>query len=434
MKTPFRLAIISLGCAKNLADTEAIVGQIHDLEIIPLREAKIVLLNTCGFLKTARSEVFQTLAELKDKKVILLGCMAKLFNEDAFNKYHQLYAILSSANYARINEILAQVANNNKIYAVSMEPTIFEPMNKKALLTSKSYAYVKIAEGCSNQCSYCLIPNLKGKYRSRKMKEILAEIKSLIKLGIKEIILVAQDCGFYGVDLYKKRCLTYLLRQIVVIPGEFWVRVLYVYPERINNGLLEVISKNEKICKYLDIPLQHGDPEILAKMNRVSNLDQIYEKISEIRKLMPDITLRTSLIVGFPSETEENFQNLLKFVEKINFDHIGVFKYSREKNTHAYLLKPQISEKIKKEREKKVMLLQQKISLAKNKELVGRDFKTLIERFDAAKNIYIGRSQKFAPEVDGQIFIKSKQKLILNQFYQVKITKAGVYDLFGKIK
>ena len=301
------------------------------------------------------------------------------------------------------------------------------------LITPRSYAYVKIAEGCDNRCSFCLIPKLKGRYRSRPMLSIVTEIKELLNLGVKEIILVAQDCGYYGMDLYGKKSLVELLRKITAINQDFWLRVLYVYPERIDDELLNLMAKNTKICKYLDIPLQHGDAEILKNMKRPYIVEKTIEKINHIRKIIPNITFRTSLIVGFPGETEKSFKNLEKFVKQISFDHVGAFEYSQEENTEAGIMTDQLSLKVKKERRKKLMILQQKISYANAKKIIGKQIKVLVENYDPKKKIYIGRSQRFSPEIDGNILLKSKQPLELNSFYKAKITKALPYDLEGEI-
>lgn len=427
-----KIAIISLGCPKNLADMEAVLAGLNNVQITNEKDAEIVFLNTCGFLKAARDEVYENLNRLKNKKVILLGCLASKFTENSFKEYKQLQAIISSANYKNIQKIFNKVSSGEKVYAVLKEPTIFEKTLGKSLLTPKSYAYIKIAEGCNNKCSYCLIPYLKGKYRSRKMSDIISEAKDLVKLGVKEIILVAQDCGYYGMDLNGKKQLKPLLEKLSKIKGDFWIRLLYIYPERIDEELLKTIASSEKICKYLDIPLQHGDAEILKNMFRPNNIPKILQKISTIRKMIPGVTLRTSFITGFPGETEKAFKNLLKFIKEIQFDHVGVFEYSREKGTFAYSLKNQIPEKIKSSRRKKAMIIQQKISLNKNKKLIGKTFKTLIEKYDSAKNLYIGRSMRFSPDIDGEIAITSSKKIDLNTFYDIKITGAAEYDLFGE--
>jgi len=423
------ISLISLGCPKNLADLEAVVSQLKNVELTSEEKAEIILLNTCGFLKVARDEVFENLKNLKNKKVIILGCLASRFTKEIQEKYPQIYAVVSSANYKNINAILHKVSQNKRVIAINTEPKIFENPKGKTLLYNRPYAYVKIAEGCNNRCSYCLIPYLKGAYRSRKPADIISEVKTLLKKGIKEIILVAQDCGCYGADLSGKPSLSLLLTRLVGIKGDFWIRILYVYPERITDKLLETIKNSDKICRYLDIPLQHGDPGILKKMHRPPDIEKTTKLIEKIRSILPDVALRTSLITGFPGETPKQFSNLLKFIKRIDFDHVGVFEYSREKGTPAYDLPGQIPEKTKTDRRKKAMLLQQKISLSKNQNLTGKTLKVLIENYDHHANLYTARSQKFSPEIDGQILIKSKKPLPSNAFVSVKITKANIYDL-----
>jgi len=431
MKNP-TISIVSLGCPKNLADMEAVLARIDNADLVNESDAEYVFLNTCGFLKSARDEVFENIKNLKNKKIIVLGCLAGQFKESDFKKYPQIYGIVTSANYQNIQKIFNRIIRGEKVLAVEKEPTTFETFAGKSLLTPRSYSYVKIAEGCDNRCSYCYIPYLKGNYRSRKMPEILSEIKDLIKLGVKEIILVAQDCGCYGKDLYGENRLYLLLKKIAEIKGNFWVRVLYVYPERIDEKLLKVMASSEKICKYLDVPLQHGDKEILRKMARPNDPAKILEKIKLIRKTIPEITLRTSMIVGFPGETEAAFKNLIKFMQDIKFDNLGVFEYSREPNTPAYSFPKQVSEKTKHSRMEKAMFIQQKISFEKNKSFIGKTFKMLVEKHDPHAGLYVGRMERYAPDIDGEVIIKSSEHVKLNNFYKVEIVSAKEYDLIGK--
>ena len=412
-----KIGLISLGCAKNFADLEGVVAELKDAVLTEVEDADIVLLNTCGFLKSAREEVFANLRELSDKKVVVLGCLAGKFTSEDFKKYPQLFAVVTSANYKKISSVVAEVAWGEKVFLAAAEPVKFERPSGKILLGGRSYAYIKIAEGCNNGCSYCLIPYLKGKYRSRPMEDILDEAKSVIKRGVKELVLVAQDCGFYDGGKLPE-----LLKRLIEIPGDFWVRVLYVYPERIDRELLSVIASSDKICKYLDVPLQHGDSGILKAMKRPYDLKKTLEKIALIRKMVPDITLRTSFIVGFPGESEEAFENLMDFVKKIEFDHVGVFEYSREKGTPAYGMKGQISSRVKKARRDEVMAIQQKISREKNRAMIGKTVRVLMDSTGS------GRSERFAPEVDGEILVSGKA----GEFVRVKITGATEYDLVGK--
>lgn len=425
---------ITLGCPKNTADTENVLATVANVaEIANVEDADIVLLNTCGFLKTARDEVYEKLGMLKDKKVILFGCMAGIITKEIFNDYPQVRAVVSGFHYPKMPEIVKSVHNDQQVYAVAKEPLKFVEMRGKLLITSPSYAYIKIAEGCDNACSFCFIPALKGKFRSRPFESIVQEAKELLELGVKELILVAQDSGIYGFDLYGKKRLPELLTAIAALKGDFWVRVLYVYPERIDDELLSTMAGNPKLCKYLDMPLQHGDADILKAMRRPYDVKRTIEKIGHIRKMVPDVTLRTSLIVGFPGETATAFTHFLDFLKTIRFDHAGVFQYSREEGTKAFHLEGQLDEKIKKARHKKAMLLQQKLSFGNNKALVGKTLKSLVESYDDETKLYRARPMRYAPEIDGLLFVKSKRKLKLNEFYDVKITSAEPYDLFGKV-
>jgi len=429
-----KVAVIALGCPKNIADTESVIAEFSaGFQLSNLGDADIVVINSCAFLKASRDEVYENIEALKEKKVVLIGCLTTQVKKDFFGQYPHVKAIVSPVNYGRIDEVLKRVAKDETVFSVDPEPDQFTELSGKFLITPPSFSYVKIAEGCNNGCAFCLIPRLRGNYRSRPMPSILSEVRELVKAGVKEIVLVAQDTGFYGVDLYKKKALPELLKKIISIKGDFWVRILYVYPERITDELLKVMASSPKICKYLDMPLQHGDPDTLKAMRRPYDLDRLYEKLAKMRKMVPGIALRTSLIAGFPGETKSKFKNLLKFIKVINFDHVGVFKYSREPGTPAHSFKGQVPSSEKDKRRGGAMLLQQKISLKKNQELVGTACRVLVEDFDNEKGLYTARSMKFAPEVDGKIYIQSAKKLPLNQFTDAKITGASEYDLFAAV-
>lgn len=426
MKKNIHASLVSLGCSKNFADAEAFFSLIPNVALVNEADADVVFLNTCGFLKAARDECFEHLNRLQNKRVIVTGCLASDFEVSDFDKYPQLWAVVSEANYALIPNILDGVMHGEKTYSVSKEPKYFLEMYGKTLLQKKSFAYIKIAEGCNNTCSYCLIPALKGKYRSRKIASIIDEAKGLLALGIKELILVSQDCGYYGLDLYGKKKLATLLKKLSRIEGDFWIRVLYVYPEHISKELLSVMCSSDKICRYLDIPLQHGSSKILKAMKRPSDTERTLNKISEIRSHVPDMTLRTTFIVGFPGETDSDFDDLVGFVKKISFDHVGVFEYSREPGTFAYDLPNQLPYRVKRARRNKIMAMQEKISAKNNAALVGQTLKVLI---DAPG---IGRSQRFTPDVDGVIRIENAEKLRLNDFCYVEITGSDSYNLSGR--
>jgi len=428
-----RVAVIALGCPKNIADTESVLAEFSSwFQLSNLSDADLVLINSCAFLKASRDEVYENIDALKNKKVVLIGCLTTQLTEDFFREYPQVQAIVSPVNYGKIDSVLRRAAKGERVFCVSPEPDTFTDLPGKFLITPPSFAYIKIAEGCNNGCAFCLIPRLRGNYRSRPMESILSEVSELVRTGVKEVVLVAQDTGFYGADLYKKKMLPELLKKIVAIKGDFWVRILYVYPERITDDLLSVMSSSDKVCRYLDMPLQHGDPAILKAMRRPYDLEVLFKKLESIRKAVPGIALRTSLIAGFPGETKQQFQNLLAFIKKIDFDHVGVFAYSREPGTDAHLMKGQVPSAEKEKRRDKAMAIQQKISLRKNQALLGQEGRVLLEDYDEGRGIYMGRTQRFAPEVDGKVYIQSVKKLRLNEFVNVRITGATEYDLMAE--
>lgn len=429
-----KIGVVTLGCPKNTADTEAILMHLPPRAVLAnIPDSDMVLLNTCAFLKTARDEVYEHLERLKDRKVILMGCMSGLFKEEVFKTHPQVYAVVSGSHYRQIASIVHSVFKGDRVYAVGPEPKEYLEMPGKFMITPRSFAYVKIAEGCNNGCAFCVIPELKGKFRSRKAESILDEIKMLVKNGVREIMLVSQDSGCYGFDFYGKIALSELLKQIDALPGDFWVRVMYLYPERVTDELLQTIAQSSKICHYLDMPLQHGDPGVLKRMLRPFSADRTVGKIKRIREIMPDVTLRTTFIVGFPGETAKAFLNLLNFIEEMQFDNVGVFTYSHEPNTTAYQLRPLIPEWIRQSRRRRLMLAQQKIALKKHQSMIGRVYKTLIEKYDPESRTYLGRSEHFAPHIDGEVIVKSAKELTLNRFYPVEIVDAEPYDLIGII-
>ncbi len=433
-KKKVAIHVVSLGCPKNTADTEAVLGRLYGTcELTDLKNADIVLVNTCAFLKAAREEAYGHIEKFQEKNVVVLGCMSGLLTEKIFATHPQVRAVVSESYYPEIGTIVQNVIQGKKIFAVQDASKKYVEMGGKFMITPPSSAYVKIAEGCDNACAFCLIPALKGHYRSRSFESIIEESKALLKLGVKEINLVSQDCGMYGNDLYGKKRLAELAQTIADLPGDFWLRILYIYPERIDENLLRTIAENPKICRYLDVPLQHGDPNILKSMGRPSNVSETINKIVRIREILPDVALRTSLIVGFPGETKKEFQNLLKFIKEIQFDHVGIFEYSREQGTRAYDFPKQVSAKEKKERREEAMLLQQGISFKKNKSFIGKSEKALVEYCDHNGQICEGRLMRFAPEVDGVVKIHLKKPLAPNSFATVAITQATPYDLVATV-
>ncbi|MCR4430574.1 MAG: 30S ribosomal protein S12 methylthiotransferase RimO [Tepidanaerobacteraceae bacterium] len=434
-----KVGLISLGCDKNLVDSEYMLGNLKKSGyIITNKEAQadVIIVNTCGFIETAKQESIDTILEMaelkkhgKCKLLIATGCLAQRYSKELLSEIPELDAVIGTGDFDKIDKIIQQkpmerinLTNNKSFLDYDIE-------NR---LTSYPYfAFVKIAEGCNNCCTYCTIPQIKGRYKSRYIDSIAREVETLVSQGIREINLVAQDTSCYGKDIYGKPSLALLLKELEKISGNFWIRILYAYPNNINDELLNTIKNSSKIVKYLDIPLQHISDRILKLMNRSTDSRFIKGLIEKIRAHIPDITLRTTFIVGFPTETEEEFNELLDFIRIYEFDRVGAFKYSREENTPAYYLVPQISQTIKEKRYKRLMMLQKTISRKKNKRLEGKTLEVLAEHFDPSTNIIVGRSQKDAPFVDGTVRFNCNS-CNLGNFYVVKIKKSLEYDLIGE--
>ena len=445
------------GCSKNLIDTEVAIGQFkkHKFEVINNpEEADIIVINTCGFIDQAKEEAINTILEMaqyKEKKckyLIVMGCLVqRYYNElikelpevDLFirlDEYKEFWNIIN--NLIEKNEVhVSKYKENRKISEIEQIP--LPKMNEffeRVITTGKNYAYLKIGEGCSNKCTYCAIPYIRGQFISRPKEEILKEARILSKQGIKELIVIAQDTTKYGIDLYGESKLAELLQELSKINGIEWIRFLYSYPEGITDELINVVKNNNKICKYFDIPIQHISNKVLKRMNRQTSKEDIELLIKKIRKSIPDVTLRTSLIVGFPGETEEQFEELYNFIKETKFDKLGVFKYSKEEGTPAAKLPEQIHSSTKKSRFNKLMKLQQEISNENMKKKVGKIEKVLIEDYNTkGKKYFIGRTSHDAPDIDGVIFINDDNlnKERINTFIKCEITDYLEYDLVGKI-
>lgn len=416
-KEPMKLHLISLGCDKNLVDSERLLSKYIDLgyEITDDEyEADVIIINTCAFIHDAKEESIETIldmARLKEegnlKKLIVTGCLSERY-KDEFSK-----------ELPEVDEIIPL-------------KEISDSLEKRILSTPGHFAHLKIAEGCNKNCTYCVIPKIRGPYRSFPMESILNEAKALATRGVKELILVAQETTLYGIDLYKKKSLHILLQELSKIDGIEWIRIMYCYPEEIYDELINEIKSNPKVCHYLDMPIQHISDNILKKMGRRTTKKELIERISNLKKEIPDITLRTSLICGFPGETEDDHKELLSFIEDIKFDRLGAFTYSAEEDTVAYDMDDQIDEKIKKRYKREIMSLQKKIITAKNKALKGETIKCFIEGNLADTDTYVGRTYKDAPDIDGLIFINSKRTLVTGDFVNVRVTGAKDYDLLGE--
>ena len=452
------IGFISLGCSKNLIDTEIIIGKFksHNYNIVNDEEkADMIVINTCGFIDSAKEEAINTILEMAEYKkkrckyLIVMGCLVQRYYEelvkllpevDLFIKLDE-YDIFWNKIEDLVKRDIVEKSKTKKITKISeLKPLPMfykEEFLNRTITTGKNYAYLKIGEGCSNRCTYCAIPYIRGPFVSRKKEDIIEEAKSLVKKGIKELIIIAQDTTKYGIDLYGKSCLAELLAELCKIKEIKWIRFLYSYPEGITDELIDVVANNSKIAKYFDIPLQHISDNVLKKMNRRTSKKQIESLITKIRSKIPNVTLRTSLIVGFPGESKEEFNELLDFVKQTKFDKLGVFEYSKEDGTPAAKLDSQIHWKTKKSRYNEIMEAQQKISKENLKIKIGKTYEVLIEDMSFDEKYYIGRTMLDVPDIDGLVYIKNNEKLeekdLINKFIKCRIIDVNAYDLIGEI-
>lgn len=428
---------VSLGCSKNRVDTEVILGDIVDrvpnvVLVSSPEDADYVLVNTCGFLRTARQEALDTLTVFKNKKIILLGCLTPFVTPAFLRKYQNVIAIIRQGDYHKLPDLLSYLSFRKKVVLTESPLSLYDQSLHSRVLTSSLTAYLKIAEGCNAQCSYCLIPFIRGPYRSKPIEDILQEAQMLVDGGITELILIAQDTSCYGMDLYGKGMLLKLLQQLCSLRHLHWIRLHYTYPERITPELVNLIAAEKKIVPYLDIPFQHASPRILRKMNRSPDIQKWRGMVFHIRRVIPEICLRTSLIIGFPGETDHDQQLLKNFLEEIKFDRVGFFPFSREKGTAAYFLPRQVPVSIRQGRLREVIKLQQAVSFQKNSSLVGKTIEVLIEGYDPKSKMFYGRSYRDSPDIDGQVFI-SGDSCTVGTFCHAHINKATVYDLIAVV-
>lgn len=430
-----KIALISHGCAKNLVDSELILGIIADsgYEItLNEDETDIVIVNTCSFICDAERESIRTILELIEngKKVIVSGCLAQKHSDELKKEIPEISAIIGTADFTDIVKVIKKL-DNGCVTQVSKKPDYIYPENiERRQITMGASSYIKIADGCNYRCGYCIIPYLRGDYHSRKIENIVSEAKALVKKGVTEIILIAQDTTSYGIDLYKKPMIAELLEELNKIEGLGWIRLMYAYPSQMSDKLLDTMAKLDKVVKYVDIPLQHSHPEMLKLMNRpVSDYRLLIENI---RHIIPDVSIRTTFITGYPGETDEHFEHLLKFISDMKFDRAGAFIYSREKGTPSYNMQNRVPAKIAKNRYKRLMEVQQKISLARNKSFIGKIIPCIIEAYSDNGEV-VARSQYDAPEIDGVVNIKTDVQVIPGDIELVKITGADEYDLQGVI-
>ena len=430
------VGFISLGCSKNLVDTEMTIGLFkkNNYNVVNNpNEADIIIINTCGFIESAKQEAIDTILEMAEYKkkrckyLIAMGCLVQRYKEELQELLPEVDLFIKYKEYDTIWEQIEELIGKNKENDTKLK---FED---RTITTGKNFAYLRIAEGCSNRCTYCAIPYIRGNFVSRKIEDILEEAKKLAKNGYKELIVIAQDTSKYGIDLYGESKLAELLEKLAQIKEFKWIRFLYTYPESITDELIRVVKENDNICKYFDIPIQHISDSVLKRMNRKSKGQDIKNVIDKIRKEIPEVIIRTTVMVGFPGETEDDFEKLYKFVEETKFDRLGAFAYSKEDGTPAEKLNNQIHHMTKKKRYNKIMKLQQEISEKNTEKQIGKELEVLIENESFDGKYYIGRSMNEVPDIDGVIYIEKDREGCLNKFVKVKITGNSDYDLMASM-
>ena len=438
-----KILFISLGCDKNLADSEQMLGilrnkgyEFTDDEC----EADIIVVNSCCFISDAKEESINTILDMaqckthyKCQALIVTGCLAERYKEEIYKEIPEVDAVIGTSSYDAIAEAVEQALEGKK-------PQVFKDLNRlpdirteRVVTTGGYFAHLKIAEGCDKHCTYCIIPKVRGNYRSVPMENLIRQAKELAEKGVKELILVAQETTMYGIDLYGKKSLHILLNELNKIPGIYWIRLMYCYPEEIYDELIQTMKEEQKICHYLDMPIQHCNDAILKKMGRRTNKKEIQEIVTKLREAIPDIILRTTLITGFPGETEDNFEEMMDFVDEMEFDRLGVFPYSPEEGTPAAEFPDQIDEEVKADRQCEIMELQQDIAFEKSERRIGQEMLAVIEGKVADENAYIGRTYMDAPNIDGYVFIHTDEALMTGDFVKVKITASSDYDLIGEL-
>ena len=436
-----KILFISLGCDKNLADSEEMLGlltagghEITDDET----QADAIVINTCCFIKDAKEESVETILEMAEYKktvschaLIVTGCMAQRYQKEIIDEVPEVDAVLGTTSYGDIVKALEEAVAGNHFEEFRDIDYLPDTGSKRVLTTGGHFGYLKIAEGCDKHCTYCIIPKLRGKFRSVPMERLIAQAEDMAEQGVKELILVAQETTVYGKDLYGKKSLHILLKKLCEIRGIRWIRILYCYPEEIYDELIETIRDEKKICHYLDIPIQHASDRILKRMGRRTSKQELIDIVGKLRREIPDIVLRTTLITGFPGETEEDHEELKEFVDEMEFDRLGVFTYSPEENTPAAEMADQVPEEVKEERRDELMELQQEISYDRGQDRIGQELLVMIEGKVADESAYIGRTYGDAPKVDGYIFVQTGELLMTGDFAKVRVTGALEYDLIG---
>lgn len=438
-----RIMFVSLGCDKNLVDTENMLGILKDkgFEFTDDEmQADVIAVNTCCFIHDAKQESINTILEMAEHKkdavckaLIVTGCLAHRYKDEITKEIPEVDALIGTSSYDKIAEVVLSVLEGKGYSCVEDTDRLPVVKNHRIMTTGGYYEYLKIAEGCDKHCTYCIIPAVRGNFRSFEMEYLLEQARYLADNGTKELILVAQETTVYGTDIYGKKALPELLRKLCRIDGLEWIRILYCYPEEITDELIQVIKEEPKICKYLDMPIQHSSDNILKRMGRRTTRQELVDVITKLRNNIPDIALRTTLITGFPGETEEDIDDLLDFVDTMEFDRLGVFTYSPEEGTPAASMTDQIPENIKEERRNRIMELQQEVSLDKSADMVGRVIPVMVEGKITDDDAYVGRSYKDAPNVDGYVFINTNAQLMSGQIINVCITGSMEYDLIGEL-
>lgn len=437
------ILFISLGCDKNLVDSEVMLGllnakgyQMVDDEM----EADIIIVNTCCFIHDAKEESIQTILEMAQYKtdgrlkvLVVTGCLAQRYQQEILDEIPEVDAVLGTTSYDKIVEAVEEALAGKGHVEVEDIDALPLVDTRRLVTTGGHFAYLKIAEGCDKHCTYCIIPKIRGDFRSVPMERLVKEAGELAEQGVKELILVAQETTLYGKDLYGEKSLHRLLRELCRISGIRWIRLLYCYPEEIDENLIQIMKEEKKICHYLDLPIQHANDDILKRMGRRTSKNQLEEIIGRLRREIPDIALRTTLITGFPGETKEQHEELMEFVDEMEFDRLGVFTYSPEEDTPAAGMPDQVPEEVKEERQAEIMELQQEIVFDQAEAMIGREVLVMIEGKVADENAYVGRTYKDAPNVDGLIFINTEAELMSGDFARVKVTGALEYDLIGEL-
>ncbi len=438
-----KILFISLGCDKNLVDTEVMLGMLasRGYEMTnEEQEADIIVINTCCFIHDAKEESIQNILEMAEykkngsaKALIVTGCMAERYRQEILDEIPEVDEVLGTTAYDRILDAVdAALAGQHEVMTADLDALPL-PETKRLVTTGGHFAYLKIAEGCDKHCTYCIIPKIRGNFRSVPMEHLIKEAEELADQGVKELILVAQETTLYGKDLYGEKSLPKLLRELCKISGIRWIRILYCYPEEITDELIQVMKEEPKICHYLDLPIQHANDTILKRMGRRTSKQELIDIVQKLRKEIPDICLRTTLITGFPGETQEQHEEVMEFIDTLEFDRLGAFTYSPEEDTPAATFEDQIDEEVKEDRQADIMELQQEIAFDKAEDMIGREVLVMIEGKVADENAYVGRTYRDAPNVDGLIFINTDVELISGDFAKVKVTGALDYDLIGEL-